>query len=181
MAACGALPPLFELCRRQVSGATIKEYGNIAHYAGYRHRGLRRSSRLTLSAVPGGQLPRRSGLRAQGVAEHHSETATSEAPSEVPIDGTSNEVDESAIGALVTERPDLSGVSEWELDFCSRPLLDERGKRVWELLVCDASRKLQYSEYFPSNKINSATLKDALLRVMDEANAPKPQKIRFFR
>lgn len=77
--------------------------------------------------------------------------------------------------------PDLSAVMEWELDFCSRPLLDERGKRVWELLVCDGSRQLQYAEFFPSNRINSATLKEALLRVCDTTGAPKPQKIRFFR
>lgn len=76
---------------------------------------------------------------------------------------------------------DLSDVLEWELDFCSRPLLDERGKRVWELLVCDSSRRLQFAEYFPSNRINSATLKEALIRVMDTLGAPKPQKIRFFR
>eukprot|EP00803_Ostreobium_quekettii_P010196 evm.model.scf_972.7 EVM.evm.TU.scf_972.7 scf_972:44967-45683(+) len=48
-----------------------------------------------------------------------------------------------------------SASSEWEVDFCSRPLLDERGKKVWELLVCNADRSFQHSEYFPNNKINS--------------------------
>ncbi len=43
----------------------------------------------------------------------------------------------------------------WEIDFCSRPLLDERGKKVWELLICDAGRTFEYSEYFPNSKINS--------------------------
>lgn len=43
-----------------------------------------------------------------------------------------------------------------ELDFCSRPLLDERGKKVWELLVCSPDRSFEYSQYFPNNKINSA-------------------------
>jgi hypothetical protein len=46
--------------------------------------------------------------------------------------------------------------SAWELDFCSRPLLDERGKKVWELLICDAERSFEYSQYFPNSKINSA-------------------------
>ena len=45
--------------------------------------------------------------------------------------------------------------SVWELDFCSRPILDERGKKVWELLVCDAERSFEYARYFPNNKINS--------------------------
>lgn len=43
----------------------------------------------------------------------------------------------------------------WELDFCSRPLLDERGKKRWELLICSPDRHFEYSAYFPNNKINS--------------------------
>ncbi|GFH31018.1 uncharacterized protein HaLaN_29965, partial [Haematococcus lacustris] len=50
----------------------------------------------------------------------------------------------------------ISQSSVWEIDFCSRPLLDERGKKVWELLICDPERNFEYSEYFPNNKINSA-------------------------
>lgn len=42
-----------------------------------------------------------------------------------------------------------------ELDFCSRPLLDERGKKVWELLVCSPDRSFEYAQYFPNSKINS--------------------------
>eukprot|EP00271_Cylindrocystis_brebissonii_P009476 TRINITY_DN24347_c0_g1_i1.p1 TRINITY_DN24347_c0_g1~~TRINITY_DN24347_c0_g1_i1.p1 ORF type:complete len:467 (-),score=64.41 TRINITY_DN24347_c0_g1_i1:596-1996(-) len=74
-----------------------------------------------------------------------------------------------------------SSITEWELDFCSRPILDERGKRIWELLICDSSLTLQHAEYFPSNKINSATLKAALVDMMERQGVPKPQKIRFFR
>lgn len=43
----------------------------------------------------------------------------------------------------------------WELDFCSRPILDERGKKVWELLICDPQRNFEYAQYFPNNKITS--------------------------
>ena len=43
----------------------------------------------------------------------------------------------------------------WELDFCSRPILDERGKKVWEVLICDPERNFQYAQFFPNNKINS--------------------------
>ncbi|KAI5055549.1 hypothetical protein GOP47_0029070 [Adiantum capillus-veneris] len=75
---------------------------------------------------------------------------------------------------------DLSSIREWELDFCSRPILDSRGKRLWELLICDSNRSLQFAKYFPNNVINSVTLKDAMLSVM-QLGLPKPQKVRFFR
>jgi hypothetical protein len=42
-------------------------------------------------------------------------------------------------------------------------LLDERGKKVWELLICDPERNFEYSEYFPNSKINSAEVRVALL------------------
>ncbi|CAI5465401.1 unnamed protein product [Closterium sp. Yama58-4] len=117
------------------------------------------------------------------LAEHHGTDAAAARTQEADVAGSSG-ADAAAVedaAAAAAAVVDLSDVMEWELDFCSRPLLDERGKRVWELLVCDSSRRLQFAEYFPSNRINSATLKDALLRVMDATGAPKPQKIRFFR
>ena len=58
---------------------------------------------------------------------------------------------------------DVSTSPLWEIDFCSRPLLDERGKKVWELLICDPERNFEYSEYFPNSKINSAEVRVALL------------------
>ena len=76
---------------------------------------------------------------------------------------------------------DPNSLSEWELDFCSRPILDIRGKKVWELVVCDESLSLQYTKYFPNNVINSVTLKDALEGISDDLGIPLPDKIRFFR
>ena len=43
----------------------------------------------------------------------------------------------------------------WELDFSSRPLLDERGKKKWELLICSSDGTWKFSRFFPNNKINS--------------------------
>ena len=57
-----------------------------------------------------------------------------------------------------TYSPQQKGLPQaeiWELDFCSRPLLDERGKKRWELLICSPDRQFEYSAYFPNNKINS--------------------------
>lgn len=36
-----------------------------------------------------------------------------------------------------------------------RPLLDNRGKRVWEIMVCDPRRTFEHSEYVPNNKVSS--------------------------
>lgn len=69
----------------------------------------------------------------------------------------------------------------WELDFCSRPILDERGKKVWELLICDPSRSFEYSRYFPNNKINSTELKKALDDILSQPGAVRPEKVLFFR
>ncbi|XP_010547266.1 PREDICTED: uncharacterized protein LOC104819080 [Tarenaya hassleriana] len=76
---------------------------------------------------------------------------------------------------------DPESITEWELDFCSRPILDSRGKKIWELVVCDASLSLQFTKYFPNNVINSVTLKDAIVSISEELGAPLPEKIRFFR
>ena len=43
----------------------------------------------------------------------------------------------------------------WEMDFSSRPILDSRGKKRWELLICSPDRSWVYSKWFPNNKINS--------------------------
>jgi RNA-binding protein Tab2/Atab2 len=71
--------------------------------------------------------------------------------------------------------------STWELDFCSRPMLDVRGKKVWELLICDPSGKWAFSKYFPNNKINSTELKAALKEVLATEGAKRPKRVLFFR
>ncbi|XP_062115388.1 protein TAB2 homolog, chloroplastic [Humulus lupulus] len=74
-----------------------------------------------------------------------------------------------------------NSLTEWELDFCSRPILDIRGKKLWELVVCDESLSLQYTKYFPNNVINSITLKDAIEGISEDLGIPLPDKIRYFR
>ncbi len=49
--------------------------------------------------------------------------------------------------------------STWELDFSSRPILDARGKKRWELLICSPDRSWLYSKWFPNNRINSTQVK----------------------
>ncbi|XP_008778393.1 protein TAB2 homolog, chloroplastic [Phoenix dactylifera] len=76
---------------------------------------------------------------------------------------------------------EAGSIGEWQLDFCSRPILDERGKKVWELVVCDGTLSLQYTRFFPNNVINSVTLRDAIASISASLGVPLPQKIRFFR
>ncbi len=76
----------------------------------------------------------------------------------------------------------------WEIDFYSRPLVDERQKKVWELLVCESPSTTQqtttelfrYSQYCPSDSVNSAWLAAALQTAIARSNQ-SPQRIRFFR
>ena len=76
----------------------------------------------------------------------------------------------------------------WELDFYSRPILDEREKKKWELLICEsplnvgdrADSLFRYSQFCPSTTVNSLWLAGAIKEAI--AAAPKrPEKIRFFR
>ena len=69
---------------------------------------------------------------------------------------------------------------DWQLDFCSRPMKDERGKKMWELLICDETRSFEHAEYFPNNRINSVELSKAIDRVI-AAQGARPRRFKFFR
>lgn len=76
----------------------------------------------------------------------------------------------------------------WELDFYSRPVLDDNQKKFWEVLVCESPIDVQsqseslfrYSEFLPSTEVNSVRLRGALERAIAEAGR-RPDKVRFFR
>jgi hypothetical protein len=76
----------------------------------------------------------------------------------------------------------------WELDFYSRPILDEQQKKIWEVLICesaldsrtDPKALFRYAQYCPGSQVNSVWLKTALEEAIAQADQP-PDKIRFFR
>jgi hypothetical protein len=78
--------------------------------------------------------------------------------------------------------------SIWEIDFYSRPLVDENGKKVWEVLVCESpattaqspAQLFRYAEYCPSDRVNSEWLAESIQNAIDKAGT-SPQRIRFFR
>ena len=78
--------------------------------------------------------------------------------------------------------------SIWELDFYSRPIVDDEGKKVWEVLVCESpldtrtkvDSLFHYSQYCPSSQVNSVWLGKALTEAISQAKEA-PIRIRFFR
>ena len=82
---------------------------------------------------------------------------------------------------VASSTADLADITEWQIDFSSRPLIDDRKKKIWELNVCDASGRLRHAEYFPNNKVNSVTLRKALQGVAERYGAPLPERAIFFR
>lgn len=78
--------------------------------------------------------------------------------------------------------------SIWELDFYSRPVLDENQKKVWELLLCqspldlnaDPKSLFRYAQYCPNTQVNSVWLRTAIQEAIAQAGVA-PVKFRFFR
>ncbi|MBU7583007.1 MAG: Tab2/Atab2 family RNA-binding protein [Nostoc sp. TH1S01] len=78
--------------------------------------------------------------------------------------------------------------SIWELDFYSRPILDENQKKVWEVVICESPLDIRtqtdslfrYAQYCPSTQVNSGWLRTALQEAINKAGEA-PIKIRFFR
>ena len=76
----------------------------------------------------------------------------------------------------------------WELDFYSRPILDENKKKLWEVLICESPTRIErsldslfkYSQYCSNQTVNSIWLREAIEKAVQSAEAP-PKKIRFFR
>ncbi|NEO35360.1 MAG: DUF1092 family protein [Moorea sp. SIOASIH] len=76
----------------------------------------------------------------------------------------------------------------WELDFYSRPILDENQKKLWEVLICESPLDInlspetlfQYASWCPNQQVNSIWLGQALADAIAKAQQP-PTKIRFFR
>src|SRR4028118_2284826 len=79
-------------------------------------------------------------------------------------------------------------VTIWELDFYSRPILDENNKKIWEVLVCESpldtrtnpDSLFRYAKFCPSTQVNSGWLRTALDEAITKSGSA-PVKCRFFR
>ncbi|MEG3437821.1 Tab2/Atab2 family RNA-binding protein [Pannus brasiliensis CCIBt3594] len=76
----------------------------------------------------------------------------------------------------------------WELDFYSRPVVDEENKKRWEVLICETPTEIdrspdalfRFARYCPAKTVNSLWLGEAITAAIEEAGVT-PKKIRFFR
>lgn len=80
-------------------------------------------------------------------------------------------------------------ISDWELDFYSRPIIEKNGKKRWELII-SSSKNFNTDDIFlwnkicPANEVNSIWLTKALNEALNDAEKKgwaKPSKIRFWR
>ena len=97
-----------------------------------------------------------------------------------PISASRGDITVAAASEASEAAADTAKSTVYELDFCSRPILDERNKKVWELLVTDSNGTFVHSQFFPNNKINSTELKNAMAELLASRNE-KPEKVLFFR
>ena len=82
-------------------------------------------------------------------------------------------------------------MSDWEVDFYSRPLLDANGHKRWELLVCDTPEVdtppetgFRFSKACPADQVNSLWLGEALGQALEDAEVGghgRPQRLRCWR
>lgn len=72
------------------------------------------------------------------------------------------------------------GDTTWELDFYSRPVVGADGKKLWELVITDASGAFEHVEVIPNSLVNSRELRARVQAVIDDAPI-KPLVVRFFR
>ena len=78
--------------------------------------------------------------------------------------------------------------SIWELDYYSRPILDENKKKIWEVLICQTPSDIntktdtlfRFAKYCSSTTVNSVWLQTAVQEAITQAGEA-PVKIRFFR
>ena len=80
-------------------------------------------------------------------------------------------------------------ISDWELDFYSRPIIEKNGKKRWELVI-SSSKNFKTDDIFlwnkicPANEVNSIWLTKSLNEALNDAKIKgwaKPSKIRFWR
>lgn len=76
----------------------------------------------------------------------------------------------------------------WEIDFYSRPILDDQGKKLWEVLICNSLRTFEFARFCSGSEANARWLQEALSDAVvawqerfDLGADAKPEKIRFFR
>ena len=79
--------------------------------------------------------------------------------------------------------------ADWEVDFYSRPIIDSKGKKRWELLITTSqdisdNKPFRWEKICPAGEVNSIWLSNALQEAIIEAKQEgweKPLRIRAWR
>jgi len=80
-------------------------------------------------------------------------------------------------------------ISDWELDFYSRPIIEKNGKKRWELIISSTKNFnspdiFYWNKICPANEVNSIWLTNALREALIDAKKKgweRPEKVRFWR
>jgi RNA-binding protein Tab2/Atab2 len=86
----------------------------------------------------------------------------------------------STTGVELTRNPDKKPSTDWELDCYSRPVVAVGGKKLWEVLITDATGSFRYLKTLPSNQVNSKELRATVEDLLEQSDV-KPSTIRYFR
>ncbi|MGC9503958.1 Tab2/Atab2 family RNA-binding protein [Baaleninema sp.] len=65
----------------------------------------------------------------------------------------------------------------WQIDFFRRPVRDESGETLWELLACDRSLSFQFQAWCPQSQANS----DWIATQLQQVAVSLPQQLQVFR
>lgn len=68
----------------------------------------------------------------------------------------------------------------WQADFYRRPLQDEVGQPLWELLICDPQLNFRYQAFCPQRDATAAWLAGQIQKAIAIAPTP-PQRLQVFR
>lgn len=102
----------------------------------------------------------------------------SAAPGSTSADGVSGGDDDEELELIPGRKPS----QDWELDCYSRPVVAAGGKKLWEVLLTDATGSFRYRKALPSNQVNSKELRKTVEALIEDPRIEtKPSTIRFFR
>jgi hypothetical protein len=68
----------------------------------------------------------------------------------------------------------------WQIDFSRRPLQDSQNHILWELVICDLSRSIQFTAICPQPQATAAWLSQQLQQAIAQSPGP-PDAIQVFR
>jgi hypothetical protein len=60
----------------------------------------------------------------------------------------------------------------WQIDFYRRPLKDESGEKLWELLICDSMGDFNLSAFCPQSQANSTWITEQLQQEIKGKSSP---------